>query len=140
MKRLVTTLPAFKDMPDIGRRKRVCAYVRVSTNMREQLDSLENQTQYYGSLIRSKLDWEFAGIFSDAGISGARENRPGFMEMMTKARQGEIDLILTKSLSRFARNTVLMLKSVRQLKEIGVAVELEKKDFDTAESPILRGI
>ncbi len=62
MIRQVTTLPAIKDMPDIARRKRVCAYVRVSTSMRAQLDSLENQTRYYDGLIRSKLDWEFAGM------------------------------------------------------------------------------
>ena len=131
MKRQVTILPAIKDMPDIGRRKRVCAYVRVSTSSREQYDSLENQTQYYDRLIRSKLDWEFAGIFIDAGISGAKENRPEFREMMAKANQGKIDLILTKSLSRFARNTLLMLKSIRQLKDLGVAVEFEKEGINT---------
>ena len=142
MNRLVTTLPAIKDMPDIARRKRVCAYVRVSTNMRAQIDSLENQTRYYNGLIRSKLDWEFAGIFSDAGISGAKENRPGLIEMMTKASQGEIDLILTKSLSRFARNTLLMLKSIRHLKDLGVAVEFEKEGINTlrAEGELLLSI
>jgi DNA invertase Pin-like site-specific DNA recombinase/predicted RNA-binding Zn-ribbon protein involved in translation (DUF1610 family) len=110
--------------------------------MRAQLDSLENQTRYYDGLIRSKLDWEFAGIFCDAGISGAKENRPGFMAMMEQASQGEIDLILTKSLSRFARNTLMMLKSIRQLKEIGVAVEFEKEGINTlrAEGELLLSI
>ena len=97
----------------IPARLKVCAYVRVSTDHREQMNSLENQTQYYERLISSNPDYEYRGIFSDAGISGAKENRPGFIAMMEKARSGEVDLIITKSISRFARNTLLLLKYVR---------------------------
>ena len=90
----------------IPARLKVCAYVRVSTDHREQLNSLENQTQYYKHLISSNPDYEYCGIYSDAGISGAKENRPGFLAMMEKAKNNEIDLIITKSISRFARNTL----------------------------------
>jgi len=115
-------------------RLKVCAYVRVSTDHREQLNSLENQTQYYERLISSNPDYEYCGIFSDAGISGAKENRPGFLAMLEKARSGEIDLIITKSISRFARNTLLLLKYVRELRDIGVGIIFEEEMVNTLKS------
>jgi len=115
-------------------RLKVCAYVRVSTDSREQLSSLENQTQYYEGLISSNPDYQYCGIFSDAGISGARENRPGFLAMMEKARSGEIDLIITKSISRFARNTLLLLRYVRELRDIGVGIIFEEEMVHTLRS------
>jgi len=118
----------------IPARLKVCAYVRVSTDHREQMNSLENQTQYYERLISSNPDYEYRGIFSDAGISGAKENRPGFMAMMEKARSGEVDLIITKSISRFARNTLLLLKYVRELRDIGVGVIFEEEMVNTLKS------
>lgn len=118
----------------IPARLKVCAYVRVSTDHREQLNSLTNQTQYYERLISSNPDYEYRGIFSDAGISGAKENRPGFLAMMEKARNGEIDLIITKSISRFARNTLLLLKNVRELRDIGVGVIFEEERVNTLKS------
>lgn len=118
----------------IPARLKVCAYVRVSTDHREQLNSLENQTQYYERLISSNPDYEYRGIFSDAGISGAKEYRPGFMAMMEKAKSGEVDLIITKSISRFARNTLLLLKYVRELRDIGVGVIFEEEMVNTLKS------
>jgi predicted site-specific integrase-resolvase len=91
-------------------KKRVCAYARVSTDSRRQEDSLENQMETYERLITGNPKYEFIGVFADQGISGYCENRPQFQRMMEKARAGEIDLIITKSISRFARNTVTVLK------------------------------
>ena len=86
-------------------KKRVCAYARVSTDSRRQEDSLENQMETYERLITGNPEYEFIGVFADQGISGYCENRPQFQRMMEKARAGEFDLIITKSISRFARNT-----------------------------------
>ena len=101
-------------------KKRVCAYARVSTDSRRQEDSLENQMETYERLITGNPEYEFIGVFADQGISGYCENRPQFQRMMEKTRAGEIDLIITKSISRFARNTVTVLKFARELKELGV--------------------
>ena len=81
-------------------KKRVCAYARVSTDSRRQEDSLENQMETYERLITGNPEYEFIGVFADQGISGYCENRPQFQRMMEKARAGEIDLIITKSISR----------------------------------------
>jgi site-specific DNA recombinase len=118
----------------IPARLKVCAYVRVSTDHREQLNSLENQTQYYKHLISSNPDYEYCGIYSDAGISGAKENRPGFLAMMEKAKNNEIDLIITKSISRFARNTLMLLKYVRELRDMGVGIIFEEERVNTLKS------
>lgn len=112
-------------------KKRVCAYARVSTDSRRQEDSLENQTASYERLITGNPEYEFAGVFADQGISGYCENRPQFQKMMEKARAGEIDLIITKSISRFARNTVTVLKFARELKELGVGIFFEEQNINT---------
>ena len=108
-------------------KKRVCAYARVSTDSRRQEDSLENQMETYKRLITGNPEYEFIGVFADQGISGYCENRPQFQRMMEKARAGEIDLIITKSISRFARNTVTVLQFARELKELGVGIFLKRK-------------
>jgi DNA invertase Pin-like site-specific DNA recombinase len=113
---------------------KVCAYVRVSTDNIGQLNSLKNQTEYYERKLQSNSAYEYCGIFSDAGISGAKENRPGFQTMLEKARAGEINLIVTKSISRFARNTLMLLQYVRELKEMGVGVIFEEQDINTLNS------
>ena len=111
----------------VDKKLRACAYVRVSTGYDKQLDSLENQTEYYRNKLTDSPLYTFSGIYSDAGISGAKKNRPGFEAMMEAARSGEIDIIYTKSLSRFARNAVFLLNTVRELKELGVRVIFEKE-------------
>lgn len=112
-------------------RLKVCAYARVSTDSPEQEGSLENQEQHYREMITANSMYEFAGIYSDQGISGYKEARPGFQKMMEDARAGKIDLIITKSISRFARNTVTVLKSARELKGMGVGIFFELQNINT---------
>ena len=111
--------------------KRACAYVRVSTGHTGQMHSLRNQTEYYERKIKGNPGYVFGGIYSDAGISGSREDRPGFLAMMEAARQGLVDIILTKSISRFARNTELLLNSIRELKTLSVGVLFEEHKINT---------
>lgn len=110
---------------------RVCAYCRVSTEEEEQANSLENQMEHYEEEIRSNPSYEFAGIYHDFGISGFKENRPGFQKMLQAARDHEINLIITKSVSRFCRNTDTLLKAVRELKDLGVGVIFELQHINT---------
>lgn len=119
-------------------KKRVCAYARVSTDHEKQGDSLENQISYYERMIGANPEYEFVGVFADRGISGTTENRPEFKRMLELANQGEIDLIITKSISRFARNTTVMLQTVRELKNIGVEIRFENINTDTARCPKIR--
>jgi len=112
-------------------KKRVCAYARVSTDNDKQGESLENQMDYYETLITSNTEWEFAGIFADQGITGTTQNRPEFQRMLELCREGKIDLIITKSISRFARNTTIVLQTVRELKDIGVEIKFEKENTCT---------
>lgn len=112
---------------------RVAAYCRVSTEQEEQQTSIENQITYYDDLIRSNPEWEYAGVFSDDGISGTRdENRPGFMEMIKQCKKGKIDMILAKSLSRFSRNTLQCISYIRMLKDRGIIVRFEKEGLDSS--------
>ena len=113
------------------KRKRVCAYARVSTNSEAQGESLENQTIYYRNLIEANPEYEHIGIFADQGITGTKKVRPEFQKMLALARAGEIDLILTKSISRFARNTTIVLEMVRELKELDVEVFFEKENISS---------
>ncbi len=119
---------------------KVAAYCRVSTDDKEQKTSYEAQIQYYTNKINKNPDWQMAGIFADEGITGTQaKKRPEFLKMIRLCRQRKIDIILTKSLSRFARNTVDSLKYIRELKELGIAVISEKENINTltAESEML---
>ena len=112
---------------------RVAAYCRVSTDQEEQQTSIENQIAYYEDFIHSNPEWEYAGVFSDDGISGTRdENRPGFMEMIKQCKKGKIDMILAKSLSRFSRNTLQCISYIRMLKDRGIIIRFEKEGLDTS--------
>lgn len=98
----------------VARKIRVAAYARVSTDSDEQLLSLETQKEHYDSFIKSHPDWEYAGLYYDDVISGTNtKKREGFMKMIDDCMTGKIDMVLTKSISRFARNTVDCLKYVR---------------------------
>ena len=111
---------------------RVAAYARVSTEQDEQQNSYEAQVSYYTHFIESNPEWDFKGVFADEGISGTNtKKRDGFNRMMEAALNGEIDLILTKSISRFARNTVDTLQAIRDLKDKGVEVRFEKEHIHT---------
>jgi len=113
------------------RKLRVCAYARVSTDTLEQEDSLDNQTTYYKNYIESNPEWEFVGIYSDQGISGFKERRPGFKRMVADVRKGKIDLIIVKSVSRFARNTETVLKFSREFRSMGVGIFFELQNIST---------
>ena len=115
-----------------GSKKRVAAYCRVSTDSEEQANSYEAQKRYYQQKIAETPDWELAGIYADRGISGtSMRKRENFNQMLRACRRGKIDLIVTKSLSRFARNTVDCLETVRMLKANGIGVLFEKENINT---------
>ena len=115
-----------------GRKQRVAAYCRVSTDSEEQLTSYTAQKAYYTQKIGENPDWEMAGIFADKGITGtSMKKRTEFKRMIAACKRGRIDLILTKSLSRFARNTVDSLETVRMLRANGIGVIFEKENINT---------
>ena len=136
----VTIIPAtknkFTSMPvSAFTRRKAAGYARVSTDRDEQFTSYEAQVDYYTNLIKSHSDWEFVKVYTDEGISGtSTKKREGFKEMIADALDGKIDLIVTKSISRFARNTVDTLTHVRNLKEHGVEVYFEKENIWTFDS------
>ena len=108
-------------------RRKVAGYARVSTDSEEQQTSYEAQVDYYTQYIKSKPEWQFVEVYTDEGISATNtKKRDGFNRMIQDALGGRIDLILTKSVSRFARNTVDSLTTVRKLKDAGVEVYFEK--------------
>ena len=109
--------------------KRVCAYARVSSASEAQGESLENQTTYYRNLIEANPEYEYVGVFADQGITGTKDERPEFQKMLALARAGEIDLILTKSISRFARNTTIVLEMVRELRNWTLRCYSRKKIY-----------
>lgn len=115
----------------IPRKKRVCAYARVSTDSRKQGESLENQISFYERSLKANPEYEFMGVSADQGISGFSRNRQEFQRMVQMAKDGQIDLIITKSISRFARNTAVLLETVRELRLIGVAVYFEEQNINT---------
>ncbi|MCI8652079.1 MAG: recombinase family protein [Angelakisella sp.] len=120
---------------EIKRQLRVAAYCRVSTAEEEQQSSYEAQKSFYTNKIMGNPEWTMAGIFADEGITGtSARKRPEFLRMIRQCRQKKIDLILTKSISRFARNTVDCLKYIRLLKEQGIAVIFEKENINTLDS------
>ncbi|NVF11663.1 recombinase family protein [Anaerococcus sp. AGMB00486] len=118
--------------PLIETRKKVAAYARVSMETDRLKHSLSAQISYYSKLIQNNPEWEFKGVYSDYGISGtSTAKRPGFMEMMEECEKGNIDIILTKSIKRFARNTVDLLEVVRHLKSKGIEVRFENENINS---------
>ncbi|MDV5977883.1 UNVERIFIED_CONTAM: recombinase family protein [Streptococcus canis] len=115
-----------------SKKKRVCAYVRVSSDSESQAASLENQRTYFEELYSN--DSEFVGIYYDQGISGSKRNRPGFQAMIRDCLAGKIDLIHTKSISRFTRNTELLLETARHLKELNIDIYFEEHKLHTLSS------
>lgn len=112
-------------------KKKVCAYARVSSKSLSQEDSLENQVIHYQNMIQANPEYELVDIFVDQGISGTKENRPAFQEMLKQCEEGKIDLILVKSISRFARNTLIVLEQVRKLQLLDVEVYFENENIRT---------
>ena len=136
----VTIIPAtidHKTMNPLGvvKKRRTAAYARVSTDSEEQKESFDAQVSYYTEYIKSKPEWEFVKVYTDEAITATNtKKRDGFNDMVKDALDGKIDLIITKSVSRFARNTVDTLSNVRQLKEKGIEVYFEKENINTLDS------
>lgn len=115
-------------------KRRAAAYARISTDHDDQLTSCETQVEYYTDYIKKHPDLEFVKVYTDEGITGTSiKHREGFKQMIADALAGEIDLIITKSVSRFARNTVDLLSTIRELKEHGVEVWFEREHIHTSE-------
>ncbi|MFA5545795.1 MAG: recombinase family protein [Sphaerochaetaceae bacterium] len=113
-------------------KKRVAAYARVSVDSDELMQSLAAQVSHYSTHIQSNSSWEYAGVYADAGISGtATRNRSEFQRLIADCEKGLVDIILTKSISRFARNTVDLLKTVRHLRERNISVRFERENIDS---------
>lgn len=119
-------------VPTLPSRLRVAAYARVSVDTEELMESLSAQVSHYSSYIQTNPAWEYAGVYADAGISGTgMKKRSEFQRLMAECEKGLIDVILTKSISRFARNTVDLLNTVRKLRELGVSVRFERENLDS---------
>ena len=130
MAKSITRIDAKK--PDLLQRKRVAAYARVSMDTERLMHSLSVQVSYYSELIQNTPGWEYAGVYADEGVTGTKmDSRPEFIRMLADCEAGKIDIILTKSLSRFARNTVDTLNVVRRLKELGIEVRFEKERINS---------
>ena len=111
---------------------RVAAYCRVSTDSDEQLLSLEIQKSHYEAYINANSDWEYAGIYYDEGISGTKkENRTELLRLINDCENRKVDFIVTKSISRLARNTTDCLELVRKLTELGIFIYFEKENINT---------
>lgn len=136
----ITMIPARKRVGSTVRKDakpklRVAAYCRVSTDSDEQASSYEKQVEHYTDFIKANAEWEFAGIYADDGISGTNtKKREEFNRMIEDCMAGRIDMIITKSISRFARNTLDCLKYIRQLKEKNIPVFFEKENINTMDS------
>lgn len=113
------------------RRKRVAAYARVSSGKDAMLHSLSAQISYYNKYIGRRGDWAFAGIYADEALTGTKDARPEFQRLLADCRAGKIDRVLTKSVTRFARNTVTLLQTARELKLLGIDVFFEKENIHT---------
>ena len=140
MNKSITVIPARKRVgntvnKEVKPKLRVAAYCRVSTDSDEQATSYDAQVEHYTNFIQKNEEWEFAGIFADDGISGTNtKKREEFNRMIAECMEGHIDMIITKSISRFARNTLDCLRYIRQLKEKNVPVFFEKENINTMDS------
>lgn len=126
-----TTMQYTPDLEALTRKKRVCAYARVSSDRDEAFHSLSAQISYYQKKIADHPDWEYAGVYSDRGITGTKEERPGFQAMLEACRKKEVDIVLAKSITRFARNTVILLETVRELRSLGIDIHFEEEHIET---------
>jgi site-specific DNA recombinase len=133
VKKIKANNPQFNNEFPRNIKKKVCAYCRVSTEHEEQESSFESQVSYYTQYINSRAEWTFVDIYADEGISGTNtKKRKDFLRMIDDCMAGKIDMIITKSISRFARNTVDCLHYVRMLKEKGISVYFETENIETA--------
>lgn len=116
-------------LPKIAKNKRVVAYARVSSGKDAMLHSLSDQVSYYSTMIQSRGNWIYGGVYADEAISGTKQDRPEFQRLIQDCKEGKIDLIITKSVSRFARNTVTLLETIRLLTTLNVDVFFEEQNI-----------
>jgi DNA invertase Pin-like site-specific DNA recombinase len=126
MKRTITKIEA---IPKVVTKKRVAAYARVSTGKDAMLQSLASQINHYKKYIQSNSEWQFVGVYADEAATGTKESREEFQQLLTDCRNGKIDMIITKSISRFARNTVTLLGVIRELIKLDVDVFFEEQNI-----------
>ena len=120
--------------PKIKKQKRVAAYARVSSGKDAMLHSLSAQVSYYSDLIQKNPEWRFCGVYADEAMTGTKDSRQNFQKMLAECRAGNLNLIITKSISRFARNTLTLLETVRELKDLGVDVYFEEQQIHSLSS------
>ncbi len=128
---MTKTVNEIKAIKPIKKLKKVCAYARVSNDKDAMMQSLSAQVSHYNNIISANHEWQFAGVYADEGISGTKEDRPQFLKMINDAKNGLIDMIITKSISRFGRNTETVIRTVRELKAINVDVYFESQNMHT---------
>ena len=120
---------AFPPVPK--KRKRVAAYARVSSGKDAMLHSLSAQISYYSDMIQKTPGWQFVKVYADEAVTGTRDSREQFQNLLQDCRDGKVNMVITKSISRFARNTVTLLSTIRELKTIGVDVFFEEQNIHT---------
>ena len=118
-------------LPAPPRRLRVAAYARVSSGNDAMLHSLSAQISYFSSFIQNHPGWQYIGAYADKALTGTKGNRPEFQRLLADCREGKIDRIITKSISRFARNTVTLLEAVRELKALGIGITFQEQNIDS---------
>jgi len=126
--REISKIAAVKQLPS---KSKVAAYCRVSSGKEHMLHSLTAQVSHYSQHIQNRRDWEYAGVYADEAKTGTKDDRPEFMRLLADCKVGKIDLIITKSISRFARNTVTTLETVRELNSMGIGVFFEEQNINT---------
>ena len=129
MERIITKVEQF--IPAQPKAERVAAYARVSTGKDAMRHSLAAQISYYSDMIQKHHGWLYCGVYADEALTGTKDNRDNFQRMLRDCRAGKLDRIITKSISRFARNTVTLLETVRELKLLGVDVFFEEQNIHT---------
>ena len=123
------TVTKVETFPQIQRRRRAAAYARVSSGKDAMKHSLSAQVSYYSAYIQRNIAWELAGVYVDDAVSGTKDNREAFERLCRDCRLGKIDLVITKSVTRFARNALTTLETVREFKELGIDVFFEKENI-----------
>ena len=131
MPRIISTMPK---PPKLEQKKRVAAYARVSSGKDAMLHSLSAQISHYSSYIQNHKDWLYAGVYADEAKTGTKDSRKDFQRLLADCRAGKIDMVITKSISRFARNTVTLLETVRELKSLSVDIFFEEQNIHTMSS------
>ena len=129
---MLGTIRKITRLPSLPHRKRVAAYARVSCGKDAMLHSLSAQVSYYSSLIQKNPEWEYTGVFIDEAMTGTKDARDDFRRMLDDCRAGKVDMIITKSISRFARNTVVLLETIRELKSLSVDVYFEEQNLHSS--------